>query len=192
MKKLLAAAVIAALPLGVSADSHGGGEMQPYVDESKAAIKSFFDTLKGELVTAMNAGGPVHAIGVCNTIAPQIAASKSEETGLNLARTSLKVRNPDNAPDAWETAVLEAFEARKAGGEPVDTIAKAEVVEGADGKRQFRFMKAIPTGEVCLKCHGAEISPEVAGRLDELYPEDRARGFALGDIRGAFTVTKDL
>jgi hypothetical protein len=51
-------------------------------------------------------------------------------------------------------------------------------------------MKAIPAGEVCLACHGAAITPEVAAALDAAYPEDQARGYALGDVRRAFSVSK--
>ena len=193
MKRLLAATIIATLPLGVSAETSGGKvDMQPHIDQSKMAIKDFATTLKGELVKAMKAGGPMNAIQVCNTRAQVIAKEKTEAHGLHLARTSLKVRNPLNTPDAWELATMEQFEARKAAGEPADQIAKAEVVTGADGKQQFRFMKAIPTGKVCLTCHGDNIAPEVAAKLDELYPEDRARGFKLGDIRGAFTISKEM
>jgi hypothetical protein len=193
MKRLLAATIIATLPLGASADSHDGKtDMQADIDQSKMAIKDFFGSLKGELVQAMKAGGPVNAIHVCNTRAQLITKEKAQAHGLHLARTSLKVRNPVNAPDAWELATMKQFESRKAAGEPVDQIAKAEVVTGADGKKQFRFMKAIPTGQVCLTCHGDNIAPEVAAKLDELYPEDRARGFKLGDIRGAFTVSKEM
>jgi hypothetical protein len=53
-------------------------------------------------------------------------------------------------------------------------------------------MSAIPTKKICLECHGANLAPEVAARLDALYPEDRARGFKIGDIRGAFTLSKSL
>jgi len=97
----------------------------------------------------------------------------------------------NNTPDDWERGVLEKFEQRKAGGEAVDTMAFAEVVATGSGK-SFRFMKAIPTGDVCLACHGAAITPEVAAMLDEYYPGDQARGFAAGDIRGAFTLSKPL
>jgi hypothetical protein len=33
---------------------------------------------------------------------------------------------------------------------------------------------------------------EVNERLAELYPEDTATGYAVGDLRGAFVVTRDL
>ena len=46
--------------------------------------------------------------------------------------------------------------------------------------------------EVCTTCHGASVAPDIAAQLDALYPEDRARGYAVGDIRGAFTVVQPL
>jgi hypothetical protein len=49
-------------------------------------------------------------------------------------------------------------------------------------------MKAIPTGGLCLACHGETIDPAVAGKIAELYPEDKATGFREGDLRGAFVV----
>ena len=49
-------------------------------------------------------------------------------------------------------------------------------------------MKAIGTQPVCTVCHGNGIAPEVAARLDALYPDDLARGFEAGDIRGAFSI----
>jgi hypothetical protein len=193
MKRLLAAAIITALPLSISAETNGGAvDMQANIDQSKMAIKDFFASLKGELVQAMKAGGPVNAIHVCNTRAQTITEVKSQEHGLHIARTSLKVRNPVNAPDEWEAATLKEFEERKAAGEPVAEIVKAEVVTGSDGRKRFRLMKAIPTGKVCLTCHGTDLAPEVSAKLDALYPNDRARGFKLGDIRGAFTVSKEM
>ena len=57
---------------------------------------------------------------------------------------------------------------------------------------EFRFMKAIPTGAVCLKCHGTDLSPAVTAKLTELYPDDKATGFKEGDLRGAFVVVKNL
>jgi hypothetical protein len=53
-------------------------------------------------------------------------------------------------------------------------------------------MKAIPTAELCLTCHGEALDPELQATLDELYPADKARGFKEGDIRGAFTLSRPL
>jgi cytochrome c553 len=164
---------------------------QSDINEGKGIIKAFMGALKSELQKGMKQGGPVHAIQVCNTIAPQLAEAHSQMSGWRIGRTSLKLRNPDNAPDAWERGVLQEFETRKAAGEDPLQLVKAEVVE-EQGRKQFRMMKAIPTAEICLKCHGGEIDGAVAAKLDELYPQDKARGFKAGDLRGAFTLKKTL
>jgi hypothetical protein len=159
-------------------------ESSMQVKQSRKAIKSLFDQLVGELKTAMKAGGPVKAIGVCNTKAPEIAAKINADGNVKVSRVSLKNRNPDNAPSDWQKNVLLKFESRKAAGEEIKKMDYSETVGN-----EFRYMKAIPTNMVCLKCHGSEIDPKVVAKLDELYPEDKARGYKQGDIRGAFYVT---
>ncbi|MET0067893.1 MAG: DUF3365 domain-containing protein [Candidatus Thiodiazotropha sp.] len=170
---------------------HADEAMQANVEEGKGVIKAFMTDLKGELQKSMKKSGPVGAISTCNTVAPQLAEAHSQMSRWEVGRTSLKIRNQDNTPDAWETAVLEEFETRKQAGEDPMKLVKAEVVE-EKGRKVFRMMKAIPTAEVCTKCHGAELAEPVAAKLDELYPQDKARGYQPGDLRGAFTLKKSL
>jgi hypothetical protein len=187
-KTIFAMVVIACATAGtVQADSNDAR-----IAEAKGIVKEFFTTLKGQLQASMKAGGPVQAIDTCNITAPAIASAVSSSKGWDVARTSMKYRNPDNAPDAWEQKVLAQFEEKKARGADPAKLAHAEVVE-QDGKQVFRFMKAIPTAKLCLNCHGgAEIKPEVASKLIQHYPQDKARGYKEGDIRGAFTLQKML
>jgi len=159
--------------------------------EAQAAIAAFAGALKTELTAAMQAGGPVNAIEVCNERAPAIAASLSADKDMTLSRVSLRYRNPENAPNEWQTAVLNDFESRRAAGEDAGMLSWQAVAETQAG-REFRFMKAIPTGSLCLACHGQSIAPPVAAKISELYPDDRATGFREGDIRGAFVVTKAM
>ena len=84
---------------------------------SRETVQEFMQTLKKELQAAMQEGGPVNAVSVCNLTAPAIASTYSARNGWDVGRTSLKLRNPANAPDAWERSVLEAFEERKRAGE---------------------------------------------------------------------------
>lgn len=164
----------------------------PMTEEAKQIVREFAGQLLSELNSAMESGGPIEAIAVCKERAPAIAAELGESSGWEVGRTSLKTRNTLlNTPDAWEMQVLESFDTRLADGQPIDTLAQAEVVEDERG-RAFRFMKAIPTVELCLACHGEHIAEPVLEALDEHYPDDRARGFKVGDIRGAFTLSKPL
>ena len=44
---------------------------------------------------------------------------------------------------------------------------------------------------LCLKCHGepgSDIDEATTATLAELYPEDEATGFALGDLRGMWAI----
>lgn len=186
--------VLIAIASGIALASSGFAETggNANLEEAKGIIKAFSTSLKAELQTALNAGGPTNAIRVCKEKAPAIAADYSARTGWDVGRTSLKLRNPAaNAPDAWEKQVLLKFEERKSGGEDVKTMAVAEVTQ-VDGEKRFRYMQAIPTDGLCLVCHSEVLAPAVGTALDKAYPQDQARGFSLGDIRGAFTLSKPL
>ena len=155
--------------------------------EAISIVKEFGGTLKPELKKALKSGGPAHAIQVCSQTAPDIAQRLRNESGWYIKRVSLKNRNRTAVPDAWERKVLEQFDKRQAGGESAEKMAYAEVVDG-----RFRFMKAQGVEAVCLNCHAAEVSAEVEAALKAKYPEDKARGYSLGQIRGAFSLAKDL
>jgi cytochrome c1 len=191
MKRVMMAAAIAGM-VGAAPALAADEDMTVLMGEAKTLIESFSGTLKGELMAAIKAGGPVNAIGVCNDKAPQIALDAPTDPAWTIGRSSHKLRSPDNAADAFTAAAIEDFVAREAAGEAPDTLVTAEIVE-QDGARMFRMVKAIPTGEACLNCHGGdEVTAEVVAKLAELYPADQARGFQKGQMRGVFTLTKVL
>lgn len=159
--------------------------------EARALTKAFAAALKAELMKGMSQGGPAAAVKVCNTEAPTIADDVDGAEGWKVGRTSLKLRNPKNAPDDWEREQLERFAEDKAAGKSPDQLEASTIVEQG-GTKTFRYMKAIPTAAMCLSCHGSDLATEVEAKLDELYPKDAARGFSAGDLRGAFTLQKTL
>lgn len=168
-----------------------GSDTEQALADSRATVGEFMKTLKQELLAGMQAGGPVNAVSVCNLTAPGIANTYSAREGREVSRTSLRVRNPGNAPVAWQRAVLESFEQRKQAGEDVTALEFHEVVT-TEGVRELRYMKAIPTAKLCLACHGETVDSNVGKRLEILYPDDQAMGYRVGDIRGAFSVTQTL
>jgi hypothetical protein len=182
----LALTTIPCLP-AVLADSPSTGHAPSQAERAQTAVRTFGESLKAELVRAMQSGGPLKAIEVCNIEAPTIAEAVSLDHGVRVSRVSLKNRNPNNAPNDWQETVLKQFEARKLDGEAVSGMSWQETVE-TDGGQEFRFMKPIATGVVCLHCHGENLAPPVQEKIAELYPQDQATGFRQGDIRGAFVV----
>lgn len=150
---------------------------------STAKAEATMDTLQKRLLAALTekvaAGGPVEGISACRSIAPVLTASVSAAGGVELGRTSFKLRNPANAPRAWARPHVEAAAGKKA------SALKTVYVDLGD---RVGVLRPIPTGQPCLLCHGdpSGFGPELTAALATAYPEDKATGFALGDLRGFF------
>jgi len=164
-----------------------------WVGEARKVAGSVPPKLLAVLTEEIGKNGPEGAILVCRDKAPQLAKAASEETGWSVRRVSLRNRNPRAVPDAWERAALEDFDRRAASGESATTLEKAEIMV-EDGKRSYRYMRALPTQPQCLNCHGSpeQLSPAVMEKLKALYPDDKAVGYRPGDIRGAMTIRKPV
>ncbi len=167
-------------------------DMEARVSSSRVAVMELAKNLKGYLKAALDSPISIEEkLLTCKIGAPEATSQVIEESGFDVGRTSLRVRNLDNAPDSWERTVLEGFQVRKEAGEKISDLDHAEIINLGE-RRLFRYMKAIPVGEVCLMCHGTALNHDIVAALDKLYPEDMARGFEIGEIRGAFTVIQGI
>lgn len=83
----------------------------PRIGEARTIVKTFAQTLKGGLQSAIRTGGVVEAVEVCHSRAPEIAKDLPNEHGWQVGRSGLRRRNANNAPDVWDTATLTQFEA---------------------------------------------------------------------------------
>lgn len=188
--KVTAAFLPLALALAAAA-AHAGED--PLLAQARQVASSVPPKLLAVLQEEIARGGPDGAIEVCRDKAPQLARAASEQTGWNIRRVSLRNRNPKAVPDAWERAVLEEFDRRAAAGENPATLEKGEVLT-VDGRREYRYMKALPTQPLCTNCHGPQeqLSAAVKAKLAQLYPQDKATGYTPGQIRGAMTIRRPL
>lgn len=136
-------------------------------------------------------GGPEGAVQVCRDKAPELAREASAQTGWSIRRVSLRQRNPKAVPDDWERDALLDFDRRHAAKEPAASLERAAVVQDK-GQTVQRYIRALPTVDLCLNCHGSaeRLSPAVKARLATLYPGDRAVGYQAGEIRGAITLQR--
>ena len=149
---------------------------------AQQAIQGHGKALKAELQAALKSGGPSAAVEACQLAAPGLALQASQASGLEVGRVSLRNRNPGNAPNEWQKAVLEEFDRRQAEGEPIEEMSWSGTLD--DGR--FAYMKAIGTQAICLACHGSELAPELESIIQERYPADKATGYRAGEVRGAF------
>ncbi|MGF1510043.1 MAG: DUF3365 domain-containing protein [Myxococcota bacterium] len=142
---------------------------------AKAAKKELAQALSTTLKAAVQEGDYARGIEVCRGAAPEITAAVAGHPNLEIGRTAERLRNPNNRPPAWAAPWV-------ARAERQEVILRSE--EG------IRALFPIVLAEPCVHCHGSagDIPDEVKGMLGKLYPEDRATGFAPGDLRGWFWV----
>lgn len=187
MKTLLIAATALIAPL-VTTLAHAGDDV--LLGEARKVATSLPPKLLASLQAEIDKSGPEGAIPVCKDMAPKMAGEISKQTGWKIKRVSLKARNDARAiPDDWEKAALEDFDKRAAAGEPPAQLEKGETVGN-----EYRYVKALPVQPLCLNCHGPadQLSPAVKSALGQHYPNDRATGYSVGQIRGAISVRKPL
>lgn len=182
---LLAVAGIS-LATNVPAAETGTG----WEERSQVLADRLMSELKAELMEAMQRGGPVAAIEVCRSRAPAIASRLAADSGAEVGRTALRVRNPANSPDAFERAALERFAAELARANTDATAppptATLELRSAAGIER--RYLRAIVMQPLCANCHGTALAPDVEAAIRRQYPDDAATGFETGQLRGAVTV----
>ena len=159
--------------------------------EMRSAAKGFMTELKGVLVANMKSGGPVKAISVCADTAQELTKNYTEKVKLNLRRVSLKARNPKDKPDEFEKEILMKFDEMRLNDE-LSPETEIFSIDEVDGKKVIRYMKPIVTKSVCLNCHGDNnhVKPGVRKLIKEKYPDDTARNYKEGDVRGAISIVK--
>ncbi len=109
------------------------------------------DTPSGIKLTLMN---PAYIVRQINEDFPDMY-------GISGHITSLKPLRPENAPDDWEHAALEAFEQGQ-----TEMLEFSEI----DGQPTLRLMQPLITHASCLKCHAHQ-------------------GYQVGDVRGGIGVS---
>ncbi|MBU6428963.1 MAG: DUF3365 domain-containing protein, partial [Cyanobacteria bacterium REEB65] len=97
----------------------------------------------------------------------------THETGVTLKQTALDFRNPKNAPDSFETKLLEKF------ASPAYDKADAGSIE--EGSKTYRFMMPLYYKQACLSCHGGP-----KGTID--VSGFQREGHKVGDSAGAISV----
>ncbi|MCT2398041.1 DUF3365 domain-containing protein [Novosphingobium mangrovi (ex Huang et al. 2023)] len=165
---------------------------EPPLDEAAVLARSdavagrFQSTLQGQLKTALAAGGPMLAVTVCHDAAPLIAAQESERSGALVSRVAERNRSPAGGlSDELRPHYTELASAPLVDGKPASRIWRT----GTGDDATINVLRAIPMQEKpCTVCHGIDVSPDLAARIQELYPNDKATGFKPGDMRGAMLI----
>lgn len=142
--------------------------------------------LMGLLLATLESQGPTAAIAYCADSAQSRTAALNTDN-VHVRRVTMQPRNLTNAPDALEEELLRHFAVQQAAGRlPSDT----SIWVGTGADRELRYLRPILVQQGCLACHGdpAGFVPAVRTALARHYPDDRATGYAVGELRGAISV----
>ena len=187
---------IAVIIAGCGGDEQG--ETDPQIEQAKALQSEndllcrraaekltviFAGELKEELMNAMSVGGSVSAIEVCQVKAPKISQIFSIN-GVKIKRVAERFRNLDNRATVRQLEIMADFK---------DTLTAPEYIgewTRSDTAEVYHYYKPIYTQPICLNCHGGlqTLSPGVIDAVRKYYPNDKATGFKVGELRGMFVV----
>ncbi len=136
--------------------------------------------LGSQLKQKIAEGGPENALEFCNINAIPLTDSISKKYDVRIKRVSDQYRNANNAANPSELAVITTYKAMLAAGKKPEGLLK-------DGY----YYSPIVTNAMCLQCHGApgkELAEKTHQKIKSLYPQDKATGYGVDELRGIFSI----
>lgn len=163
----------------------------PVSNEKTAVIggevsAALLQKLGGEVKAKMHSDGPLGALLFCSQNALVLTDNVAKESGTSIRRVSLKNRNPVNSPLNEEQSLLQKWESMVQNGQALPSY---EIKKLSDSKNVY-YKPILINNEACLKCHGDIKADTPLGKaIAATYPEDKATGYKMGDIRGMIAIT---
>jgi len=142
--------------------------------------------IKFALQNAIKEGGLEYALEYCNLNAMPITDSVSMNDNVQIKRLAKKYRNPLNETDENESRIYKSYVMQWISGVYMYPM----VIPGKNNHPVY--FDPMLVENLCLNCHGKpgeEINPELTKKIAELYPNDKAIDFKVGELRGMWSIT---
>lgn len=177
----------------------GQGQGNRYrANDNQQQVKSYEDLgleyamstkaiLGKNLMGQIQKNGTEAAMDFCHVKAIPLTDSMAKVHNANIKRVTDKPRNKDNQANKEELEYIAHFKSVVASNEEPDAI----VIEN---ENDVRFYYPITTNAMCLQCHGKpteSITPKTLLTLKERYPNDKAIGYSLNEVRGIWSIKFD-
>lgn len=156
--------------------------LETFAARGDSISKATADTLKATLLQAIREKGLTGAVAFCNEKALSITQLYAQQK-VSISRVAEKFRNPDNQLDSLDSAQWRLYQFFETKGDSLTST----IIETKDA---FVYYKPILLQPICASCHGnpATIATDLLATIDSLYPQDKARGFSPGDLRGMWKI----
>jgi hypothetical protein len=187
--KNLFAAIIACLVISCSGpapkNTLSTDDQAKYITEGKKIAMFSAKALTGKVIHALEAGGVEHAVEYCNLQASPLIDSLSKSYQARIFRVSDKYRNPANKPDSLDMSILSIYRNQVKEGQELQPHLEVS------GDQVIYYAPILILNPVCLQCHGEPGSTMEQSSRDFIkskYPDDKATGYKLGDLRGVWKI----
>lgn len=143
--------------------------------------------LSKNLMGAIKKNGTRRAVTFCNERAYALTDSMARIHNAKIKRVSDKPRNQNNKANAVELGHIKTFKTLVSKQQEVKAI-----VEEQGNKVNFYY--PITTNSMCLQCHGTpnkELTSETYKTIKGLYPNDKAIGYDVNQVRGIWSISFD-
>jgi hypothetical protein len=164
-------------------------EQAKYLATGTLVTAQSFKALSREVINAINEGGVQHAVGYCHLKSSPLIDSLSRKYHVKISRVSDRYRNAQNKPGELDLTVINAYQEQLARGselEPHLEVTSDEVIY---------YSPILILNPLCLNCHGVPGNTAEQPNIDFIrtkYPEDKAVGYILGDLRGVWRIVLSL
>lgn len=159
----------------------------PYNEKGLQYALSTKAVLGQNLMGTIQKKGTVAALEFCNVKAYPLTDSMAVVHNANIKRVTDKPRNSNNLADSDELKYIELFKQQIGDNIEIEPI----VVEQED---KVQVYYPIVTNDMCLQCHGTpkeNITKETLNKLTQLYPNDKAFGYNINEVRGMWSISFD-
>jgi hypothetical protein len=156
------------------------------LERGRIIAKAAKETLGKQLKNTIQNEGVPAALQYCNIAAYPLIDLLSKSYHASIKRTSLRIRNPEDAPDSLEKILLEAYEYNIENNQPLN-----ENIQEYDSKYLLYTKPIMIEGALCLACHGSpriHVSIETEDLIKSLYPDDNAMNHSMSDLRGMWSI----
>jgi PAS domain S-box-containing protein len=149
------------------------------VDNARNFAKVIVETR--DYMSSVIQGEPDSNYGlVPQVVATHVAGRITKDSNYYVRQVSLRYRNPDNRPDAYEAGQLEAFK-----GTPARETSRVIKLKGHE---VFRYMLPMFAEKSCLDCHGDYDKAPLFVR--QRFPRGHfSYNYKVGEVIGAVSVT---
>lgn len=171
-------------------NSQSNNQKSSGMSKAERGLKYALDTksvLGKNLMGKIQSEGTISALQFCSTKAIHLTDSLSKVHHALISRITDKPRNQANMATEDELSHLRFFKKLISEGQEPESIISEE-----NGKTYFYY--PILTNSMCMQCHGKpniDIENSTLAAIKANYPEDKATGYSVNEVRGMWKVVFD-